>query len=284
MNQIHNQVISLLVIFALRMYLQWQEVLDNQNGTVFMLVYIAFMIYQSTRKNFFLNIILIPIEKLRSLFPVCCLGIILMKCRLATIFMSRQMKVYGTCDKYFENKDEVQSQIFSVLGVINFEKDSCLPTNDIWKSFFCVIILQSEIHQASTLQSQHHANIFFWATARMNPVSQVKILQHWSSIIVIFDLFLNFKTTIQTIALGFLYMTLTFMMTLWLRVCHYSLFDALVHPETALFFIIGAVAWSLFLPLFKRSFDNTEQSEDAQENKGELHAGCMALLSPSHQK
>ena len=72
---------------------------------------------------------------------------------------------------------------------------------------------------------------------------------------------------IKNIVFGLFYMTVTFFLTLILRVNHYKLFDALVHWETVVYFIAGIVLWGFVLIFLKQSFVNSEQSEDVPEQK-----------------
>lgn len=227
--------------------------------------------HKSYKESTVFKIFWLPIDRVvKLLFPVWNLGTILFYAHMTTKQMSSDMQVYEHSEQYSKNRSDVATTIFSTLGVIKIPHDFCIPRNNMFHSIACYFILEFAAVYTRNLQRQHIANFVFLSAKHIASENPYYLSPAYYLVPVVFDLVWNTKTMIKNITCGLLYMTVTFFLTLTLRVNHSKLVDALVHWETVVYFMTGIVLWGVDLIIWNQIFVNSEESEDAPKRKGRV--------------
>ena len=226
--------------------------------------------HESYKESTVFKILSLPIDRVvKLLCPVWNLGTFLFYAHMTTRQMSSHMQVFEHSDQYSKNRSDIVTTIFSTLGIIKMPHDFCIPRNNMFHSIACYFILEFATVYSRDLQRQHIANFVFLSAKHIASQNPSYLSQAYYLVPLVFDLVWNTKTMIKNITCGLLYMTVTFFLTLTLRVNHCKLVDALVHWDTVVYFMTGIVLWGVDLIIWNL-FVNSEESEDAPKRKGRV--------------
>jgi len=200
--------------------------------------------YKLFKESFFVKIASAPLSYItKNTLPFCTSCFILINCRILSTHMSLEMEVYQNdlYQGYIKNITGTQAIILEAVGVTELNLNSCDYKPEIFHSILCIVIITIGEAYATVMKQRIMMNCFF---------GESYLASNSHFLAMGFDLLWNRE--MKHFEMALIYMTLTFLLTLRLRVYHHNLFYALVHSKTVCYLITGIVLWRFWYLVFYR--------------------------------